>query len=79
MVVVTHGVPLTVVSQNDGHVLVAEGADGEQHGGGLRGDETEGHILPGLRGNRRGGLRAALAHHQEGILKSVRHRGAFLK
>lgn len=48
---VGHGVPLTIASQNDGHVLVAEGADGEQHGGGLRGDETKGHILPGLCGD----------------------------
>lgn len=71
--------PLTIASQNDGHILVAEGADCEQHGGGLRGDETEGHVLPGLRGNGRGGLWAAVTHHKEGVLEGIRHWGAFLK
>lgn len=68
----------TVLGQDDGDVLLAEGADGQQHGRPLGGGEAEGHVLPGsaaaLRGDA-GGLRAAVLHHREGLLERVGHRG----
>lgn len=58
--------------------MLAEGADSEQHGRPLGGDEAEGHVLSGsaaaLRGNT-GRLRASVLHHREGLLEGVGHRG----
>lgn len=68
----------TVLGEDDGDVLLAEGADGQQHGGPLGGGEAEGHVLSGsaaaLRGDA-GRLRAAVLHHREGLLERVGHRG----
>lgn len=56
----------TVVSQDDSNVLLAEGADSQQHGWALGRDEGEGHVLSGpaaaLSGNT-GGLGASVLHH----------------
>ena len=57
----------TVASQDDSDVLLAEGADGQQHGRALRGDEAEGHVLSGsvaaaFSGDA-GRLRASVLHH----------------
>ena len=67
----------TVPGQDDSDVLLAEGADGQQHGGTLGGEETEGHVLSGsaaLPGHT-GGLRAPVLHDREGLLEGVGHRG----
>lgn len=68
----------TVLCQDDSDVLLAEGADSQQHGGPLGGDEAEGYVLSGpaaaFCGNT-GGLRASVLHHREGLLESVGHRG----
>lgn len=69
---------VTVLGEDDGDVLLAEGADGQQHGRPLGRGEAEGHVLSGsaaaLRGDA-GGLRAAVLHHREGLLERVGHRG----
>lgn len=68
----------TVLGQDDRDVLLAEGADGQEHGRPLGGDEAEGHVLSGsaaaLRGNA-GGLRAPVLHHRERLLECIGHRG----
>ena len=68
----------TVLCQDDSDVLLAEGADSQQHGGPLGGDEAEGYVLSGpaaaFCGNT-GGLWASVLHHREGLLESVGHRG----
>lgn len=62
----------TICGQDDGDVLLAEGADSEQHGRSLGGDEAQGHVLSGsaVRGGG-GGLRASVLHHREGLLEGV--------
>lgn len=54
----------TICGQDDSDVLLAEGADSEQHGWSLGGDEAQGHVLSGsaVRGGG-GGLRASVLHH----------------
>lgn len=68
----------TVPGQDDSDVLLAEGADGEQHGRPLGGDEAEGGVLSGPAAafcRNAGGLRASVLHHREGLLEGVGHRG----
>lgn len=62
----------TICGQDDSDVLLAEGADSEQHGWSLGGDEAQGHVLSGsaVRGGG-GGLRASVLHHWEGLLEGV--------
>ena len=71
----------TVGGQDDCDVLLAEGADAQQHGGPLGGEEAEGHVLPGsaaLSGHA-GGLRAPVLHDREGLLEGVGDRGLAVK
>lgn len=72
------GASCTVHGQDDCDVLLAEGAERQQHGRPLGGDEAEGHVLSGsaaaLRGDA-GRLGASVLHHREGLLERVDHRG----
>ena len=71
----------TVGGQDDCDVLLTEGADAQQHGGPLGGEEAEGHVLPGsaaLSGHA-GGLRAPVLHDREGLLEGVGDRGLAVK
>lgn len=56
----------TVLGQDDSDVLLAEGADSEQHGRPLGGDKAEGDVLSGpaaALGGHAGGVRASVLHH----------------
>ena len=71
----------TVGGQDDGDILLAEGADAQQHGRPLGGEEAEGHVLPGpaaLPGHA-GGLRAPVLHDREGLLEGEGDRGLAVK
>lgn len=66
------------MSENNGHVLLMIGVDGEQHGGRLCREETEGHALSrvaalSVDGGR---LAAVVAHHGKRLLEGVGHRRA---
>lgn len=57
-------------------MLLADGADGQQHGRPLKSYKAESHILSGFAaassGNT-GGLGASVLRHREGLLKGVGH------
>ena len=65
----------TIACQDDSDVLLAEGADGQQHGGALGGQEAEGHTLsgPAALSGHTGGLGTPVLHHRERLLEGVGH------
>lgn len=70
----------TVSGQDSCNVLLAEGANCQQHGWPLRGNKAEGHVLPGpALCECTGGLRAPVLHHWERLLEGVGHWGLSVK
>lgn len=70
----SRGVP-TVACQDDCYVLLAEGADSEQHGRAVCGHEAESYVLSGpaalsVDSGRQG---APVLHHRERLLEGVGH------
>lgn len=76
----SRGVP-TVACQDDCYVLLAEGADSEQHGRALCGHEDESNVLsgPAVLSVDTGGLEATVLYHRERLLEGVGQRRLSVK